>query len=225
MRATVFSWLGREFLELRAEGQPGLPADEATRALLGEFERQLGAHGLSLNDTVRTRLFSRDRPSRDQGSAARGELLVAGKRASSSSFIDPLLFDSAANVALDLLAMRPSQAGAGKRVVEFEPTRAPARYALLDGLAFLSGVTSAEERLEDQVADALAGIGESLAHAGTGWEQTVLVSCFLHRSQQVETLRQLLRGLPTAIPQIEYQLVEGYASQGRLIEIEVTATV
>jgi hypothetical protein len=48
----------------------------------------------------------------------------------------------------------------------------------------------------------------------------------LHRSQKIETLRELFRKQVTAeIPQIEYEFVDGYSSEGKLCEIEVTATV
>jgi enamine deaminase RidA (YjgF/YER057c/UK114 family) len=226
MRLTIFSWLNRDFIGLTGEGNPELGAAEATRDLLARFDALLRTQGLSLDNTVRTRLFARDRPSREQGSAARRQLLSSKARGSSSSFVAPGLFDSRAVVALDLLAMRPGHPGAEKTVQDYDPPRAPLRYLIYDSVVFLSGVTSGQAALEAQVAEALAEIGESLAHAGSSWERAVLVSCFLHSSQNVSTLRQLLRqSVPGGSTRLECEFVEGYASEGCLIEVEVTAVL
>jgi enamine deaminase RidA (YjgF/YER057c/UK114 family) len=225
MRMTVFSWLGREFVRLSGEGAPGLGAADATRELLGRFDGQLRSQGLSLADTVRTRLFAPDAPSRERASGARRELLDGQARSVSSSFIAPTVFDSMAAVALDLLAVRPRSPGVSKAQVEYSPPRAPLRYLDYDGLVYLSGVTGIEGPLADQVPQALAEIGESLAMAGTGWDRAVWVSCFLHRRENVDAFqRQLREAVPLGTAPLECELVEGYASDGRLIEIELTAT-
>ena len=70
MRLTIFSWLEREFIGLSGEGNPGVGAAEATRDLLGRFDAQLKTQGLSLDHTMRTRLFAKDRLSRDQDGAS-----------------------------------------------------------------------------------------------------------------------------------------------------------
>jgi enamine deaminase RidA (YjgF/YER057c/UK114 family) len=224
MRSTIFSWLDREFIGLSGEGKPELGAGEATRELLGRFGQQLEAHGLSLDDAVRNRLFARDRSSWQEGSPARRDLLSNGARTVSSSFIDPGRFDSAAAVALDLLAMRPRQPGATKTAREYDPPRPPLRYLDYDSVVFLSGVTSEAARLEAQVAEILAEIGESLAMAGTAWDRVVLLSCFLQRGQSVSALQGLLRqSIPGGVPRLECELVEGFAGEAYSIEIEATA--
>jgi enamine deaminase RidA (YjgF/YER057c/UK114 family) len=224
MRQTMVSWLDREFIRLSGQSEPGLDAAEATRALLGRFEAQLGAHGLSLDHTVRTRLFARDRLGREQGTAVRRELLSNRARGVSSSFIAPALLGSNVAVALDLVAQRPSQASAEKILQEYEPPRAPLRYLVYEGVVFLSGVTSRQPTLEQQVAEILAEETESLALAGSSWERAVLVSCFLHSSQDVGTLWRLLRqSVPIRNAVLECESVEGYASEGCLLEIEATA--
>ena len=223
MRQTLFTWLDHEFVVLSGEGAPGLGAAEATRELLGRFDAVLRTQGLSLDDTVRTRLFTTDRPSREQGSNVRRERLSNQARSVSSSFIAPRLFDSPATVALDLLAMGPAQSGATKTLQEYEPPRAPLRYLDYDSVIFLSGVTSGEGSLDQQVATILAELGETLAMAGSGWDRVALVSCFLHSSQDVGALRRLLRAVVPASARPEVEYVEGYAGEGCLIEIELTA--
>ena len=61
----IFTWLGREFVELSAEAEHGKDATVEARDIFARFERELGALGLSLDHTVRSRLWGRDRASRD----------------------------------------------------------------------------------------------------------------------------------------------------------------
>src|SRR5213594_243366 len=98
MREKIFQWLGKEFISLSGEGKPTVsPADQA-RELFGRFDGELRALGLSLDNTVRTRLWGRDRESRDRGSPERANILSGKARSASSSFISPGYFDSDAHV-------------------------------------------------------------------------------------------------------------------------------
>src|SRR5205823_12477394 len=121
MRLTVFSWLDNEFIRLYAEGQPGLAVPEATRAVLGRIGAQLAAYGLALDDTMRTRLFARDRAGRDAGSAARREVMSNKARSASSGLVAPAVINSDAAVALELVLLRSRQPGAEKLLREYDP--------------------------------------------------------------------------------------------------------
>ena len=94
MRRKIFPWLGREFVALSGEGKPDLPAEQQGRDLFTRFDRELRGLELSLDNTVRSRLWGRDRESRDQGSIARSSALSGKARSASSSFICPGHFDS-----------------------------------------------------------------------------------------------------------------------------------
>lgn len=225
MRLKLFRWLDREFAALSAEGT-GNTAEAEARDLLSRFDQALGAQGLSLDNVVRTRLFARDRESRGLGGTERVRILAGRARSASASFIAPGQLDSGALLALDLVAMRPSRLDLAKTIVEYEPPIAPVRYIVYDSLVFLSGVTASAGPLADQAAEILGSIGGSLAKAGTSWDKAVLVSCFLHRSQSLEALQEILRQSVRAdVPRVEYTFVDGYAGEGRLLEIEVTATL
>jgi hypothetical protein len=91
----------------------------------------------------------------------------------------------------------------------------------------LSGVTWEHDDLNAQLGNILPRIGESLEDAGTSWGKAVLMSCLLHRSQAPADLIRLLRQhLGNDLPENrECTLVDGYSSPGKLIEIEVTATL
>jgi enamine deaminase RidA (YjgF/YER057c/UK114 family) len=226
MRKKIFRWLDREFVELSAEAKPGKTAAEEARELLRRFNEELGSDSLSLDNTVRTRLWGRDRESRDQGSTVRVAVLSDKARSASSSYISPSHFDSGARVAIDLLAMRPTAAGVQKDLVEYNPPITPLRYLVYDSVVVLSGVTAVLPTLEEQLSNILPRIAASLRDAGTSWNGVAKVSFYLHRSQTVAALSELFRARVTAaIPQIEYEFVDGYSAEGKLCEIEVTARV
>jgi enamine deaminase RidA (YjgF/YER057c/UK114 family) len=226
MRKRIFSWLGKEFAELTGEAKPATTATEEARELFQRFNQELQSHGLSLDNTVRSRLWGRDRESRDQGSNERVKILSGKARSASSSYIAPTQFDSNAKVAIDLLAMRPSRSAAEKFLKEYDPPIVPLRYLTYDSVVVLSGVTAVLASLDEQLDNILPRIEDSLKNASSSWDRVAKVSFFLHRSQRLETLKELFSKRVTAkIPAMEYSFVEGYSSVGKLCEIEVTATL
>jgi enamine deaminase RidA (YjgF/YER057c/UK114 family) len=226
MRKKIFSWLGREFIELSGEAKPATNATVEAQELFGRFDAELKTHGLSLDNTVRSRLWGRDRESRDLGSDERVKILSGKARSASSSYIAPGHFDSGAKVAVDLLAMRPTEPTMPKRVVEYDPPIVPIRFLVYDSIVVLSGVTAVLPTLEDQLNNIIPRITASLADGASSWDKVARVSFYLHRSQALESLKALFAGHVTAkIPQMEYVFVDGYSSPGKFCEIEVTATV
>jgi enamine deaminase RidA (YjgF/YER057c/UK114 family) len=226
MRKKIFHWLGREFVMLTGEGRSAASAADEARDIFQRFDHELKELGLSLDNTVRTRLWARNRESRDQGSSERVRILSGRARSASSSFIAPVHFDSDAHVAIDLLAMRTSSPTLEKQLKEYDPPITPLRYLTYDSIVFLSGVTAVLPTLEDQMADILRRIEGSLKDAGSSWDKAVKASFLLHRSQAFERLKELFRiHVSGKIPQMEYFHVDGYSSEGKLIEIEVTATL
>jgi len=226
MRKKIFQWLGREFVALSCEGKAEATATQEAREIFRFFDQELRGIGLSLENTVRTRLWGRDRESRNLGSDERVKILSGKARSASSSYISPSHFDSNARVALDLLAMKPSRSGLEKTLKEYEPPIVPLRYLIYDSVVFLSGVTAVLPALPDQLADILPRIAASLTDAGSSWDKAVKVSFFLHRSQKLEILKELFqRTVKTNIPRTEYLFVDGYSAEGKLVEIEVTAAI
>jgi hypothetical protein len=174
---------------------------------------------------VRSRLWGRDRESRDLGSDERVKILSGRARSASSSYIAPGHFDSDAKVAADLLAMRPTEPSMAKRVVEYDPPIVPIRFLVYDSIVVLSGVTAVLPTLEDQLNNIIPRITASLTDSGSSWDKVAQVSFCLHRSQNLENLKALFAGHVTAkIPQMEYVFVDGYSSPGKFCEVEVTAT-
>ena len=162
MREKIFTWLGREFIELSGEAVPATHASIEAQELFGKFDRQLRIHGLSLDNTVRSRLWGRDRESRDLGSTERVKVLSGKARSASSSYIAPGHFDSAAKVAVDLIALRPSTPNAHKQVVEYNPPIVPIRFLVYDSAVVLSGVTTVLPTLAEQFDNIFPRIPRSL---------------------------------------------------------------
>jgi enamine deaminase RidA (YjgF/YER057c/UK114 family) len=226
MRKRIFSWLGKEFVELSAEAKPAANATVEAQELFQRFDQELRLHGLSLDHTVRSRLWGRDRESRDLGSNERVKALSGKSRSASSSYIAPPHFDGNAKVAVDLLALRPSHQETQKRIVEYDPPIVPIRFLVYDTIVVLSGVTTVLPTLEAQLDNILPRIQGSLTDAGSSWEKVARVSFYLHRSQTIENLKKLFqRHVKVPIPQSEYCLVDGYSSAGKFCEVEVTAHV
>lgn len=226
MRKRIFSWLGREFIELSGEARPATSAGDEAQELFARFNTELSGHGLSLDHTVRSRLWGRDRASRDLGSGERVRILSGNARSASSSYIAPGHFDSEAKIAIDLLALRPIRPDSTKRIVEYDPPIVPIRFLVYDSVVVLSGVTTVLPTLEDQLNNIIPRITGSLADGGGSWDKVARVSFYLHRSQTVERLKALFaRSVSAQIPSMEYCFVDGYSSPGKFCEIEVTARV
>lgn len=226
MRKRIFSWLGREFVELSGEAKPVANATAEAQELFNRFNEELKSQGLSLDHTVRSRLWGRDRQSRDLGSTERVRVLSGKARSASSSYISPAHFDSDAQVAIDLLAMRPTDSSMAKRIVEYDPPIVPLRFLVYDSVVVLSGVTTVLPTLEAQLNNIIPRITGSLADGGSSWDKVARVSFYLHRSQTIESLKALFaRHVSAKIPQLEYCFVDGYSSEGKFCEVEVTAAV
>src|SRR5207237_7902566 len=125
------------------EGHAGLSVPEQAGDLFRRFDDELRGLGLSLDNTVRSRLWGRDRAARDDGSRERVATLIGAARSASSSYISPSHFDSDGSVALDLWAMRPSHPSMAKPPTEYEPASVPLRYRAWPGLGVLSRATVA----------------------------------------------------------------------------------
>jgi enamine deaminase RidA (YjgF/YER057c/UK114 family) len=224
MKTKLFSWLGREFVEIVGEGKVGAPPESAVNELFQRFEAVLRAHGLSLDNTARIRVWGRDKDARTLATAARSKILTGQRKSASSSFISQQWFDSDGIAGLELLALRPLNSNAGRNPIDFEPARNYLCYLEYDGLLFFSGFTSEAPTLEKQTDEVLATIDSALVRARTEWGKVVKLSALLQRGHDLETVR---RGLASSgrlnVPEIEFSFVDGFAGEKYLVEIEATA--
>jgi enamine deaminase RidA (YjgF/YER057c/UK114 family) len=224
MKTKLFSWLGRELVEIIGEGRAGAPPEGAANELFQQLEAEFRSYGLSLDNTARIRVWGRDRDARTLATAARSKILAGKRKAASSSFISQEWFDSDGTAGLELLAMRPLISMAGRNPVDFEPARNYLCYLDYDGLLFFSGFTSEAPNLEKQVLEVLTTLDISLARARTEWGRVVKLSALLQRGHDLETVRGVLASAGRLnVPEIEYTFVDGFAGEKYLLEIEANA--
>ena len=226
MQVRLFRSLEREFVEIAAESRAGIAAGVATDELLRKFEAELRVYGLSLDHCVRVRVWGGDKNARALATAARSKLLTGTRKAASSSFISSQWFDSDATVGLELLAMKPLDQRAERRPVEFEPARNYLCYLRFDSVVFYSGYTSESDSLKEQVADVLKAITSARAASGGlthDFAKTGRLSVFLRRDQNVDAVRAILaKENWINLEKVDYRLVDGFAGEKYLLEIEAT---
>lgn len=221
MREKVFPWLNHEFVSLSCEGRPGGSLVEETRDIFTRFDERLQAHGLSLDNTARTRLWARDMDCWQTGVQERARILSGKARSVSSSHIRPGRFASDARIAVDMLAMRAAPESV-KEAVEYDPPGIVLRYLKWESLVFLPGVTVILPGFEAQLLNVVNRISNTLAHTGLTWANVARASFFLQSSLRLEDLRARFAQLVDAqIPSTDYTLVD--TRQGKLVEIETTA--
>jgi enamine deaminase RidA (YjgF/YER057c/UK114 family) len=224
METKIFGWLGREFVEISGAAPAGASVESATAALFGKFADALSPLGLSLDNTARIRVYGRDRQARTDATLARSKILSGSRRAASSSFISQEWFDSAGSVGLELLALRPLNALAQRKPVDFEPPRNYLCYLEYDGLLFFSGFTSEASTLAQQIKDVLGTLDSAFARAKTDWSKVQKLSLLLQVGSNLEEVRQVLAAANRlGVPEIEFAFVDGFAGEKYLIEIEATA--
>lgn len=224
MKTKIFSWLGKEFIEVMGEAKAEASPEQAMNEMFQRCDAELRRHGLSLDEAVRLRVWGREKNARTLATAARSKILTGNRRAASSSFISEEWFDSAGAVGLELLAMRPADSSAERYPVDFEPPRNYLCYLDYEGWLFFSGFTSEAATLEKQTEEVVATIESALIRARTDWSKVVKLSALVLSGHDMGTVR---RGLAIAgrrnVPEIEYSFVDGFAGEKYLLEIEATA--
>lgn len=224
MKTKVLSWLNREFIKIVGEGKPGATPDRAAMELFQQFDIELRSHGLSLENTARVRVWGKDREARTLATAVRSQILTGARRAASSSFISDEWFDGTGSAGIELWALRPRALNAQRIPVDFDPPRNYLSYLDYDGWVFFSGYTSEAATLEQQATDVLETIDKTLVRAQTDWRRVVELSALLQRGHDLEIVRRAVEKSPvTKGCEIEFSLVDGFAGEKYLLEIEATA--
>jgi hypothetical protein len=224
MRVKVFPWLGQEFVSLSWEGDgEGMIGDE-TRALFARFADWLGRFDLTLDHTVRTRLFVRDFETWQVAASERGRILCGKARSVSSSHVRPERLGAKARIAVDLLAMVPPDTGERKILKEYEPQTVVLRHLTWGKVVFFSGVTDmTHATLDEQFPVIIGRLTDSLGDAGVSWRKVQRASFLLHRDESIaKTRERFARAVDTPEAAIDYTFVD--SRQGKRLEIELTAT-
>ena len=224
MRIETSYWLGHEFLSISGEGpEIGNPEAEAD-ALFARFSEILATHGLSLDNTIRSRIWGADSDARTACSTARTRTLSGRARAATSSYIAPAHFNSATRVAMDLVALLPLP-GEKKTVTEQDPPKGVIKWLTVGELLVLPGMSCNEGgSFEHQAEDILGRITVCLGEAGCHWSEVCDATFVYEHGVQRHDILTALRKETEELPQRMTLLpAEGYSRPGKLLEIETMA--
>ncbi len=153
------TWAGHGLVSLYREGEPSATPADQLADVVAVLDADLRQAGLSLENAVRHRLWTRDRAAREATNEVRARLIVGQRRCATSSFIDAGRFVSAGDVAVELLAQYPAAVNR-RRLVDFDPPRRYARYLAQDGLLFVSGMAESGASLDEQFDNAMREAAE-----------------------------------------------------------------
>jgi enamine deaminase RidA (YjgF/YER057c/UK114 family) len=223
MRLKIYPWLGQQFAALSWEGTGEGTVEAETRGLLTLFAEHLRALGLSLDNVVRTTMFTRNMDVWVASNQERRKILTGNARSVSSSHIWPGRLGSKARVSIDLLAMYPPPTRADKIKQEYEPPTVVLRRLTLGGILFLSGVTDmTHATFDEQFPVIIQRITDTLSDGGASWQDVRKASFMLHNEESLDMLRARFRQAVSAdIPELDYSFVG--TRQGKRLEIEITA--
>jgi len=226
MRKRIYNWQGQRFAYIWLEGEPGQSLEKQSQGLFDRAGPELASLGLALDrNVVRTRVYGRTRDARNIVSAARGRAFSGQARAATSSFISPDHLDWYSDVAVELWAMAAPTEGVPSRVTEMEPVAVFIRHLVWGPMVFHAGMTNDElPTLKEQCAEILPRAGARLKENGCDWHNVVRVSFMLHKSEKPQSVLDIASAIvPVPLENAEIELVEGYSTPGKLVEIEVTA--
>ena len=223
MRLKIFPWLGQEFVHLSREGTGRGTVEDETRELFTRFAERLEPFGLTLDHTVRTRMWVKDMDTWTAGVSERVKILKGPARSVSSSHVWPDRLGSKARISVDLMAMFPPKDGSRKVFKEYEPQTIVLRRMNWGRLLFLSGVTDMTHATFDEQFPVIIGrLTDTLADGGGSWDKVQRASFFLHHEEALQHLRDSFRKAVGAhIPSVDYTFVG--SRQGKRLEIELTA--
>jgi enamine deaminase RidA (YjgF/YER057c/UK114 family) len=218
------TWAGHSLVSLYGEGTHGQTAAEQLADVFGRLEQQLKASGLSLENAVRHRLWTRDRQSREESNEIRPKLVSGDRRCATSSFISSDIFAGNGDVAVELIAQVPATTP-HRRLVDFDPPRRYAHYIVQDGLLFLSGMAEEGATLDAQFDNAFREVVRAMTAENVAWDAVLSASMFIEKGQQQPAwlLERFRAAVPVTVPYVECTPVDGLATPSKHLEIEITA--
>lgn len=217
-------WGGHGLVSLYGEGRRSRSAAEQLADVFAAIDQQLLGLGLTLENAVRHRIWTRDRPAREASNEIRASLIAGNRRCATSSFISRDIFASDGDVAVELIAQIPALTP-HRRLVDFDPPRRYAYYIVQDGLLFLSGMAEEGATLDEQFDRAFAEVRRAMTIEKIDWSDVLSAGLFIERGQGEPgwLLNRFRAAVPVAVPYVDCTPVDGLGSPGKHLEIEITA--
>ncbi|MDP2643898.1 MAG: RidA family protein [Desulfobacterales bacterium] len=224
MQKRYFYLRGHPFVFLSTTGHGAKGATEEATLACSRLDQEMRTLGGSIDDVVRTTVFTRNQECRPAISEIRGKAFVPATRPASSSIIVKDFTPGDTLIEIDSTAILSRGQKYRKKGIEFNPARAYLKALLVEDLVFVSGQGGRGENIEVQTQTACRGINEILVELGTSWDKVLLLSCYVKKQEWFDMVCQLLRektGNPSLW--IDLAVADGYARPEMLIEIEATA--
>ncbi|MBI2934436.1 MAG: RidA family protein [Chloroflexi bacterium] len=223
MQKRFFYLNGRPFVFLSTTGYGVKGATEEATAAFDRLNRELQKLGGSIEDVVRTTVFTRDQECRPAVSEVRKNVFPLATRPASSSIIvhDFSPFDTLIEVDATAFLSRGNKYR--KKGYEFDPPRPYIKAVEVEDVIFVSGQTGRGEDYQAQARSACNGIGQILSQLGAAWDKVVMVSCYLQQIDWFETVHRIVLEKTGKPVPVDMAIGDEYAGPEMRLEIEVTA--
>ncbi len=224
MQKRFFYLNGYPYVFLSATGQGAKGATEEGTLAFQRLNQELQKLGGSLEDVVRTTVFTRNQECRPAISEVRKKVFPQATRPASSSIIVHDFSPADTLIEIDATAFLSRGKQYRKQGYEFDPPRSYIKAVEVEDVLFISGQTERGESIEVQTTACCSRIRETMAELGFSWDNLLLVSCYIQKVEWFDRVYQIIQGNVGNKP-IHVDLVMGdeYAQPEVLIEIEVTA--
>ncbi len=224
MQKRFFYLGGRPFVFLSTTGRGGKGATEEATLACDRLDGELRSLGGSIDDVVRTTIFTRNQEIRPAVSEVRKKAFPQATRPASSSIIVHDFSPKDTLIEIDATAVLPQGKKYEKKGIEFNPPRPYLKALTVGELIFVSGEGGRGENIEVQARDSCSGIGRTLTELGSSWGKLLLVSCYVKKLEWFEVANRIVQEElgKNRVP-VDLVLADEYAGPEMLIEIEVTA--
>ena len=224
MQKRFFYLKGHPFVFLSATGSRGMGATEEATMAFNRLKQELEKLGGSIEDVVRTTVFTRNQECRPEVGEVRKRIFPQAARPASSSIIVHDFLPKDSLVEIDATAILSRGGKCRKKGIEFDPPRPYLKALEVENLVFVSGEGGKGKNIETQTAAAYERIGGTLAELGSSWEKVLLLSCYVKKLEWFDAVHKFFQektGNRSLF--IDMARADEYAQPDMLIEVEATA--
>jgi len=224
MQKRFFYLNGHPYVFLSTTGHGAQGATEEAALAFDRLNQELRKLGGSIEDVVRTTVFTRNQECRPAISEVRRKTFSQTARPASSSIIVHDFSPKDTLIEIDATAFLSRGGKYRKKGYEFDPPRAYIKAVELEDVLFVSGQTERGEDIEVQTTACCNRISETLAELGFSWGNLLLLSCYVKKVEWFDLVYQTIhKRIGNKPVPVDLVLGDEYAQPGVLIEIEATA--
>lgn len=224
MQKRFFYLSGLPFVFLSTTGHGVSGAKEEATLACSRLGQELEKLGGSIDDVVRTTVFTRNQECRPAVSEVRKKAFPQATRPTSASIIVHDFSPRDTLIEIDATAILSRGKKYEKKGIEFDPPRPYLKALLVENLVFVSGEGGRGENIEVQTETAYKRIRETLAEVGSSWDKLLMLSCYVKKREWFDTVYKMFQDKTghNAVS-IDLVMADEYANPEMLIEVEATA--